>query len=83
MRKSKLYLFQIAFILVFGLNRKGRVENEGGDEGEDAVDISDKPVHWLDLVTRIKNPAYGRHQLSEPMRIVVSNFFWRSCEIFF
>ena len=29
-----------------------------------------------------KNPAYGRHQLSRPMRIVVPIQFWRVCVIY-
>ena len=37
----------------------------------------------LMLYNIIKNPAYGRHQLSRPMRIVGPIQFWRSCVIFF
>jgi hypothetical protein len=32
--------------------------------------------------TQKKNPAYGRHQLSRPMRIVGPIKFWRGCVIY-
>ena len=37
---------------------------------------------WLSPGYWIKNPAYGRHRISRPMRIVGPIKFWRGCVIY-
>ena len=40
-------------------------------------------LHWTSLqIVREKNPAYGRHRISRPMRIVGPIQFWRGCVIY-
>ena len=38
--------------------------------------------HYISWGRHRKNPAYGRHQLSRPMRIVGPIQFWRGCVIY-
>ena len=43
--------------------------------------VGKNPLCWL-MMSKEKNPAYGRHQLSRPMRIIEPIQIWRGCVIY-